>query len=782
MRRRRRSQAALLVLLSATLATVVAATLVVEATLPATDATVRIAGLSHRVDVTYDTRGIPRIRAADAHDADIAIGFVHARDRMMQMDLMRRAASGRLSELVGASALRIDMAARVLGVAQAADAMLASSPPAVRRSLEAYATGVNAFIALRGRFASLGEVFLGPPIPWQPADSLLWAETMGLALSDNLRTELERLSLAPRMDRDRILDLWPVGPDPRRAFRSDRSGATGTAALAGGILSVLPRFPQAYTLPDTASNAWAVDGARSATGAPLLAGDPHLSYALPCLWYLARIDLPDQTLVGATGPGSPFLVLGRNRQIAWTFTTAGADTEDVFVERVLDRDHYLAPGGPLAFGHRRERIRVRFGPDRVIEIRTTRHGPVLSDLPALFGIAAPPPGEVLAASIAALLPGNRAPLGLLDLDRSADVAEAGRAAAEITAPVQNLVVADRSTIALFTTGRVPQRRSGDGATAVDGADGASDWTGFRSGTDLPHIVAPVDGLIVNANEPVPDAGTAPLARDTFEDWRARRIRQILDGPGAPNDVDGFARMQGDVRSLMVAALLPALASTRPADERSARALALLAGWDGTMSADAAAPLIVEAWIRALEREIARTMQDPSMLAMRPDALLVRALSQPVPSASTGALLARTLADATASLAAAHGDDPAKWRWGEVHRARFVDPLLAGLPLLGTLSGLSLPVGGSATTIDAQGSAPGGFTSVHGASFRGAYDLSDLERSRFVIATGESGQAFSPHLADFASDWRRIRTIALARAPDRVTGRLVLLPAGAPSAD
>ena len=242
-----------------------------------------------------------------------------------------------------------------------------------------------------------------------------------------------------------------------------------------------------------------MDGRHSDTGAPLLAGDPHLAFGMPGIWYLARIDTPQGVLAGATAPGIPFLVLGHNSNIAWSFTTTGADVQDLFEETPAGANGYMTPDGPRPFTIREERIHVRGQPDEVLKVRETRHGPVISDLVA-------PQGPILALSMGNLAPGDTAATGLLALNHATDVESAGAAAAQITSPVQNLMVADRQRIALFVTGRVPIRRAGDGASPVEGADGAYDWIGWASGDQLPHIVAPDSGRLVNANERVAPAG------------------------------------------------------------------------------------------------------------------------------------------------------------------------------------------------------------------------------------------------------------------------------------
>ncbi len=752
----------------------------VERTLPSHHAELTLQELHADVRVGFDHLGIPHIQASDDLDAAEALGFVQARDRMMQMDLMRRAAAGELSALIGPIGVRLDETARVLGTREAATASLAALPPRTRALLASYSRGVNAFIALRGRFAAPEYLFLGRPRDWAPVDCMLWAETMGLALSGNLDLELQRLALATRLPSETILSLWPT-PKPAPADQASLRLSPGIGDLALATSRALPHFPDPFTLPDNASNEWAVDGSRSATGSPLLAGDPHLSYGLPCLWYLARIETPTGTLAGATAPGTPFVVLGHNRAIAWTFTTTGADTEDLFIEHTTDAAHYAGPSGPIAFTYRRERIEVRGRPDIVIDVRATRHGPVISDLPGLFGIKIRASHEVIAAEIASLAPDNMAADGLYRLEGSGSVAAAGRAAAMLTAPVQNLLVADRQRIALFTTGRVPIRRSGDGAMPSDGADGAHDWTGYASGEALPNVVSPATGILVNANEPVTGTSSSiSMGRDVFGDWRARRIRELLDRPGHRFDVMDFTAMQGDVTSAYMRHLLPVLLTAGSDIALAATALHLLERWDGTMSAGSPQPLIAETWLLVIRGAIEKTLGDDGGAAMAPLTFVAEALDGRGPGCggSCVPMLTRTLAATVRDLAARYGPDPASWSWGTSHRAVFANPFWTAIPILRTVARAAPVVGGDASTVDAQGVAAiePPLTSVHGASFRGVYDLADLDRSRFVIATGQSGNPFSRHLLDFVDLWQRAKTVAIGEPVDG-DDRLVLRAGG-----
>jgi penicillin G amidase len=736
-------------------------------TLPPRSQQARIPGLSGPVDIGFDTDGIPRIHAASATDAAAALGFVHARDRMFQMELMRRAASGRLSEIAGPATLALDRSMRTLGLRRHAVADYPTLPAETRAILEAYASGVNAWIAERGRFSAPEFLYLGRPAPWEPADSLLWGETMGLWLSLNWRTELSRQSLAGRVPQQLIDELWPPASSEGRP---EATLAPALSHLAHELAAVLPRFPAPYTLPETASNEWAVDGRHTATGAPLLAGDPHLAFGFPAIWYLARIETPDGVLAGATAPGVPFLVLGHNGHIAWTFTTTGADVQDVFIETPAGDNEYQTPDGPRPFTVREERIKVRGEPDQILTVRETRHGPAVSDLSNRNG-------PILAVSMANLAPGNTAAAGLLALNQARDVDAAGKAAAMITAPVQNLLVADRQRIAFYVTGRVPIRRAGDGSMPVPG-DGSHDWIGWAAGDQLPHIVAPASGRLVNANDRVAPADFPVfLGRDWFGDWRATRIRELLDRSDHHTQAD-FARMQIDVHSDFARQVLPKLLAVPVTEDTARRAQGLLRDWDGAMTIDAPQPLIFNAWLQYF---YGRVLQQAAIAVNDGGPLLefVGYVLSPAGAHWCGgdctSMLQASLTDAIGDIAGRFGNDPAQWHWGEAHPAIFAHPMLRPLPILGKLATLSIPSPGDDSTIDRGGPAYKQFQSVHGAEYRGVYDLADLDSSLFMMAPGQSGNLLSRHARDFLTRWRDGATITLGPTPNATTATIRLTP-------
>ena len=710
-----------------------------------------IPGLSAPVHLDLDADGIPRIKAANALDGATAVGFMHARDRMFQMDMMRRAASGRLSEVAGSPTVRYDRTMRIIGLRRRAEADLQGLSPDTRAMLDAYARGVNAWIDLRGRLAAPEFIALGAPEPWTAVDSLLWGKTMGIWLSGNWRQELSRAALLDRMPADKVRALWPTHdatPGP----------AASLGQAAARLAAALPAFPEPFTLPSEASNEWAVTGEHSATGAPLLAGDPHLGFSMPAIWYLARIETPDGVLAGATAPGVPFLILGHNGHIAWTFTTTGADTQDVFVETAAGDGRYASPDGPQEFAAHDETILVRFGEDVVQHVRETRHGPVLSDVDDQNG-------PILAVAMANLAPHDTAPDGLLALNRAATVADAHAATPLISAPVQNLLVADARDIGQFTTGRIPLRRAGDGTLPVPGADGAHDWTGYADGDRLPHQIDPPSGHLLNANERVaPPDFPVFMGQDWFGDWRAQRIRALLE-TRSTHTVASFAQMQVDAVSPFALAVMPRLLQTEPADADSRRALVVLRRWDGSMRGDWTQPLLFNAWMRRLEAALQERAGIDHFLEGPTSDMVARALG---PEEATwcgpdcSAILSRTLAEAVR--------DAGDATWGSVHQAEFQHSLLGRLPLIGRLFTWTIDQPGDDTTLFRGSPRSPGWTSVHGPAFRGVYDLANLDRSLFALAPGESGNPFAHEAASTMQSWRLGATIRLgpsAKAVDTV---------------
>ena len=757
--------------------------------LPALDGEDTLAGLSAPVRVMRDDDGVPHIFAGNPMDALRALGYVHAQDRFFQMEFARRLITGRLSEVVGAGGLASDRFMRTLGLGRLAEADLAGMEDWTREALDAYAEGVNAWLTSPAAELPPDLMLLGvEPEPWRPADSVLWAKAMALMLSGNWREELLRAQLQAV-----VPELLPV------LYPEDPSGAPTTLAAAS---AGLPLAAYAAAMPSvfavaSASNAWAIAGNRTSTGAPLRANDPHLGFSAPGIWYLAHIDAPGLQMTGATIPGQPFVVLGHNDDVAWGLTTTHADTQDLFVERVdgQDNDRYLTPDGPVPFGERQEHIEVRFRSEpEVLRVRSTRHGPVISDLGAAV-VVPPALDRVVALAWTALQVGDRTGDAFARLVRARNAAEIRAAAALFGAPVQNLVYADKEgTIGFRVVGQVPKRRGGNGTVPAEGWSGEFDWTGTIPPDELPAAENPATGQIVNANNKITSAAAAgQIAASWPAGFRAARIEHLL-GSRTGLTADDMAAIQLDHMAGEVSLLRPILldlaGQAGPADPRRTELLAVIAAWDGRMESDAVAPTVWVAWLDALQaRQFSPPMGDlyEAWGRQRRPYSVAAALADGerwCPNGNCPELVGAALDDARQQLARLLGDDRAGWQWGALHRARFSHPLAQRLPLIGGLLSAGIATPGGDHTID-RGTALGiasarPLAHVHGAGFRAIYDLADLDRSVFSMAPGQSGHPLSRHWADLVRRWaegghRRLDLTADELA-NTATATLMLIPA------
>ena len=755
--------------------------------LPQVEGEIRVTGLAAPVTVVRDRWAIPHIEAASLLDLGFAQGFVHAQDRLWQMEFQRRLGAGRLAEILGPAALPTDRFMRTLGLYRRAAAGLAHLAPATRARLEAYAAGVNAYLATRTGPLPLEFLVLRQREvePWSPADSLVWLRVMALDLSVNYRDELLRARLARRLSQEQIADVWPDYPEGAPITLVELARRLPAAALAA---SLPPASDGAK-----GSNAWVLAGSRTATGAPLLANDPHLGLQAPGVWYLSRLQAPGLELVGASLPGVPGIVLGRNQSVAWGFTNTGPDTQDLFVERAdpADPGRYLTPDGSAPFEVREEVVRVRGQAPASVEVRVTRHGPVLSDLmpdaERLFGA-----GEAVALAWTGLAEDDRTLDALLGLNQAQDWPSFVAAARHVGSPMQNVLYADTAGhIGFIAPGRVPVRAQGDGRWPVPGWSGAYDWQGEIPFAALPRALDPPDGVIFNANNPiVPSAYPYLLTADWEASYRARRLEQLLDGEAY--DLAGFAAIQADQLSLLAGDLLPLLLEAEALSPAAATAIAELRTWDRVMRPDGRAPLLFAAWYRELSRLVyADELGElfAGFWGVRPR-FMDRILKQrpgwcnDVATAEVetcAALAARALELALADLTRRFGADQAGWRWGTAHPARMGHALFEDQPLLAWLFDIAVPRGGDSTTVNvahyAQRAERQPFASTHAATFRGLYDLADPARSRFVTSTGQSGSPLSPHYRDLTALWAAGGSVTIDReSPDgEAIGRLRLLP-------
>jgi penicillin G amidase len=762
--------------------------------LPAIDGEARASGLGAAVEILRDKEGIPHILAKSERDGWFAMGYVHAQDRLWQMEFQRRIAQGRLAEFLGERAYDVDRLMRTLGIARLSERIVARLDGDTVANLEAYAAGVNAFLDTDPVLPIEFQVFRVKPERWKPADTMGWLLVMAWDLSSNWRTELARVRFAARLGAERAAQILPPYPgDPQMPLPDYRALYAELEPLAGALLAVAPLHEEAV-----GSNNWAVAGSRSESGKPLLANDPHLGLQAPALWYLAHVATPDGNVVGGTLPGVPFVVLGRNDHVAWSFTTTGSDTQDLFVEKVAPGDpgSYVTPSGTAKFEVRDEVIRVK-GESRHLEVRTTRHGPVISDV-VKGAQAAAPQGHVLALAWAALTEDNAVARAGFALDRARGRDGILAALRDFTAPHQNVVYADSDGhIGFIAPARLPVRASDNeamGRVPVPGWLAKYDWQGFLPYEEMPQWTDPPSGTIVTANHKITPVGYRPfISVDWFPPYRAERIEEML-AQQPKHSLDSFAHMQADTLSRLALELLPIAIGAKPASDAGRKAQGLLAAWKGDMKVDSPAPLVFTAWYRELSRLVYADelgdlfnetweMRAAFMINILKDVDGEARWCDDVRTAEheTCAMLAAKAFDlAAADLERRYGE-ASSWCWGAAHTAAGDHRPFGLVPYVSRLFNVAPQTPGDSYSVDVghifvrDEERP--FANRHAPSLRAIYDLADLERSRFMHSTGQSGNVLSPWYSSFAERWARVEYVTIPTKRDRILAahRLVLSP-------
>jgi penicillin amidase len=798
--------------------------------LPTTSGRLQLAGIASPVEILRDRYGIPHIRAGNELDAYFGLGFVHAQDRLWQMEFQRRIARGRLSEVLGPAALPTDRWFRTLGFGRLVTEHWARLTPEARAIAEAYVRGVNAVVAAHhGTRAPVEFAILGvDPEPWTGQDVLLWVKVMSLGLDTNYRDELLRARLVPRVGADGAAALMPeytargpvilpegiapsnppdAAPEPPsagqpispRGSRAERrridrhrftmSGARREAVRAAAAVAAQPPAPRVGWFPDGGgSNSWVVSGARSATGRPLLANDPHLGAGLPSVWYLAHFEGGAVNVIGATLPGTPAVPIGHNQRIAWGATNLMADVQDLFVERLnaSQAAEFRGAWEPLRLRH--ETIRVKGHPDEPLVVRLTRHGPLVSDV-------LPNTGEAVALRWTALDSDDPLLESYRRVSLAGDWEQFTIAVAPLKSPVLNFVYADvHGNIGYFAPGALPSRPGGgDGTLPVPGWTGDHEWAGYVPPEQLPRIYNPTRGFIVTANNrAMPDGYAHRISTSWEPGYRAERITELIEASGQAT-VDSFARMQRDVRTPEVQMLLPWLQRARLTDDRQRAAVDRLRRWDGAMSAESSEAAIYAAWVStATERLFADELgvdlwtdwaQWPQWRAKALDRLVAQSDERWCDDVRTvrpegcDEQLGEALRLALDGLAARHrATDPAEWAWRDDNAIVFPHAPFEGHRWLRPLFSRRIGAGGSATTVNPVMHLP---TRPVIASYRQIIDLGNFDNSRFVHPLGQSGQLWSSHYTDLLEPWRNVEYVPMAytrAAVDRVVvERLVLDP-------
>lgn len=765
-----------------------------ERSLPSYDGFATVSGVSAPVRIARDKHAIPHITARSFNDAAFALGYVHAQDRLWQMELSRRFVSGRLAELVGENGLAPDVTMRALGLDRAAESAVPHLSPETRAALQAYADGVNAYLANhQGPLPIEFTLADDTPAPWRPTDSVAVLKGMSFTLSENAYREIARVKLLQCIGKRGLEEFFPPYPgDPVSRLPDYLDTLFGTTQLGA-----------ADAIPDTtASNNWVVDGTHSVTGKPLLANDPHLPLTIPSTWYLAHLSYPDEDVVGGTLPGIPAIIAGHNRHTAWGVTNTGPDTQDLYVERVNpeDPDEYQTPQGWARFDTRVETIHVRFGSDQHISVRATRHGPVIPDHGIIADVA--PKGYVLALAWTALAPDDTTMDTSIKVDDARAAADFTKDAATFVSPMQNFIFADDAGhIGLMLPGRAPMRAADNdslGLVPAPGWEARYDWTGYVP--EMATILDPPSGRIATANDKtVPKDYPYVLTHEWSEPYRHDRIDALLAAT-SKHSAESFEAIQRDAQDSYAVILKQFLVKAGPFEGKEKEAAALIEAWDGVMRRDLPQPLIYAAWSRALSRRIYADefgKNFDSFWSHQPEFTLDVLNNKDgaghwCDDRGTPAVedcrsrIRLALKDAIAELSQAYGDDIAKWRWGDAHVAINSHRPLGSFPVIGGFFNREIEMDGGAFTIfrgDYSFSSARPYAAVHGAGYRAIYDLSNPDNSRYIVSTGESGNVFSPYYDDLMPLWANGEYITIPTTPAAVAAatvhQLVLQPAANP---
>ncbi len=761
--------------------------------LPSYTQTASVRGITAPVEIVRDNANVPHILGASDPDVFFGLGYAHAQDRLWQMTLLRRTAQGRLSEVFGTATVRVDRLLRRLDLYRLATESVAVQDPQTLAALEAYARGVNARLAeineeALGRGAPEMFLFNAPVSPWRPADSLAIVKVMGLQLSGHLAEEVLRARTSIALeDPRRLLDILPDYP------------GTGVAALPEytQLFPDVPRYAEVSTEPAHplmpvqprglagASNGWAAATTRSASGGTLLANDPHLGFAAPTIWYLARLELQSGAVIGGTIPGMPVVLTGRSADLGWGLTSSYLDDQDVYIEKLNPQnpEEYLTPNGYRKFRTRPSIIEIKDAPPITLTLRWTENGPVLPG--TQFGLeAVTPPGHVAALAWTVLSPRDTSVSAALALMQAKTVRQGIAVAERYIAPSQNLTLADKETVALKLIGAMPRRNAGHltkGRLPSQGWRSENRWQGRAPYSANPEYVSPRGGIVGNTNNKIVQR---PFPNHVSFVWgdsqRIQRWTRLMQSRQV-HTRDSFIEAQLDSVSVAARGLLPLVggdlwftgqAAPDGTPERKRQiALALLAEWNGEMNQHLPEPLIYAAWMRELQERLIR--DELGALAdeyIHLEPLFIERVFRDIDGASAWCDVKQSaLAERCQDMARLALDDAIVWieerygtaleslRWGDAHQAAHDHQVLGKVPVLRYFVNIRQSTSGGDNTLlrgRTAGTDPNPFQNVHGAGYRGVYDFADPDSSVFISSTGQSGHFLSRHYDDLAQLWRR----------------------------
>ncbi len=719
------------------------------------EATVEI--LDNDATVTRDEIGVPHLKAETDADLYRAQGYVQAQDRLFQMDLSRRQASGQLAEVIGADAVDTDKFFRTFSLRDAAEKSWSGYDAEAQQVLEWFAEGVNAYIDeakenndLSYEFALLGY----EPTEWTPVDSLTIGKFMAYDLGGHWNTLAVRHWALNEFPEDKAAELFINYPDNAPAI---------LAANKQQPVQVAGEFDTSVIPPElNGSNNWVVSGNKTASGKPLLADDPHLGLSTPSIWYQMHLESPEQNVSGVIFAGVPGIILGHNEKIAWGVTNVGPDVQDLYIETPNPEDptQFEYEGQWERAEVRKEPIKIKDEETEDFEVLVTRHGPVVSNI--LYDDE--DPGAVFSMQWTALEPTLELQ-AVLNFNKASNWEEFELALEDFQAPAQNFVFASTDgTIAYKANGRIPIRKTGDGQLPVPGNSAEYGWEGYVPFDELPRSVNPENGFIATANNEVIDDSYPYHITDFWaQPYRYERIAEVLEASDKLTAED-MMELQMDQKNLYAAEFLKDMISTvRNNTSDYDEVLELLEEWDQVDGKDQGAPLVFHTWIKQLPETLLADEFPKDVFEMLDgknhitDEMMRDAFkgTEGIWVSEYGGIdkwLVDSLETAVAEIEEEQGNDPADWSWGEHHQLTFPHPLAGASPIFEKfLNPKTVPIGGSNVTVQAAASTADGDVN-HGASWRFVADLADLSSAYHIVGPGLSGHMKSDYYHNQVDDW------------------------------
>ncbi|RZM77477.1 hypothetical protein C3B51_16515 [Pseudoalteromonas rubra] len=763
--------------------------------LPQTGASTVSVSVQEQVVVTRDAHGVPYIDARSTADAYFAMGYLHAQDRLWQLELQRRLSAGKLSEVFGKGSLNYDVWVRTLGLYAVAEQSKAHLSEQALASLQAYTAGINEFLrqqpSLPVEFTMLGIT----PQPWRVEDSLAWMKMFSLSMSGNLDEEIQRSVALKTLPKTLFAQFFDSDiSEPAEPL------AHGQVASLSGLHQTIKQLEKEYKVggKHIGSNAWVVSAEKSATGHAILANDPHLGLQIPSLWYAVSQQMPGNMLQGMSLVGLPVIVFGQNNHIAWGGTNMEADLQDLVVEQVHpdDPNLYRYQQQWLPFKARTEYIKIKSDfpsvlkptyRDVELKIKETLTGPVISKA----GVP-----QAVSLRWTALQAQDTTYDGFLHINQAQNWREFKAAANKIASPSLNLFYADKQNNIGFTgAGNIPVRQQGTGVLPTKRAVDGDVWQGFIPKDEMPSEYNPPRGYIINANNRNVAQDYPYHVSSSFADpARADRIRQLLEPQSL--DLDYIKQMQMDVKDLTVTRLKAVMETVKAEDLWQQEALDHLSAWQGTATADSIAATLFYTWARQIYRVLLNDELIPAwnekaatgqLLGLRGRLSydqLAALLTQESPLCddtntveveSCNEVLLSALDRTLILNSKLHGDEIEDWQWGKFQTTRYDHMPFGKVKHLNKVFSREVATGGSSNTVNVAAGfyeKDSGFIQNYGAGFRQVIDLGG--DYQFMNSTGQSGQVASPHYDDMMTQFAQGQYVSFS-TPAEATHKLTLTP-------